>query len=297
MLDSVENKSTIRNPFPMLGKVFKYEFISTARIFLPIYGALILIAFVAGLVTFTPDLIEYMRSSFLQNDANISPAILEKNSFITFILLFALWLLGLTSTIITFIFLNSRFNKSMLGDESYLNHTLPVTLGEHLWGRFLSSFCWILIYMISIALAGFLLVVKLIPLFSEVLKAAGGLGYVLSVFELKNGFSLVQLGLVALVVSISYLVMAILFIFLLNAISHLAKKNRVLVVIASIIVLISIYSQSIRAIVSTYVNLEDFASFTLVFKFLWTQFGMNIVFAALYMTGTYLIIKNRLNLE
>ena len=151
--------------------------------------------------------------------------------------------------------------------------------------------------MVSIAVAGFLLVVKLIPLFSDILKAAGGLSYVLSVFELKNGFSLVQLGLVALVVSISYLVMAILFIFLLNAISHLAKKNRVLVVIASIIVLISIYSQSIRAIVSTYVNLEDFASFTLVFKFLWTQFGMNIVFAALYMTGTYLIIKNRLNLE
>ena len=45
----MENKKTIRNPFPWIGKVFKYEFKHSSRILVPIYIAIVALALITGL--------------------------------------------------------------------------------------------------------------------------------------------------------------------------------------------------------------------------------------------------------
>ena len=102
MLNNKEKKS-MRNPFPAIGKVFKYEFISTARIFVPIYAAMIIVAFLAGLLLFIN----------LNGSSTVNQAIQffehqgfsNAGAFVEGILLLALYILCLASVIITFILL------------------------------------------------------------------------------------------------------------------------------------------------------------------------------------------------
>ena len=44
----MENKKAIRNPFPWIGKVFKYEMKHSERILLPIYIAIVAVALLTG---------------------------------------------------------------------------------------------------------------------------------------------------------------------------------------------------------------------------------------------------------
>ena len=95
----------------MLGKLLKYEFRATARLFLPIYAA---IAILAGLMLL-------LRA--LPDDAT-------GVSFLTFMvgLLYVVAAFGLFVT--TVVVLVSRFYKNLLGAEGYLMFTLPVTTGQ-----------------------------------------------------------------------------------------------------------------------------------------------------------------------
>ena len=45
----MENKKTIRNPFPWIGKVFKYEMKHSVRTLMPVNIAILAIALIAGL--------------------------------------------------------------------------------------------------------------------------------------------------------------------------------------------------------------------------------------------------------
>ena len=43
----------------------------------------------------------------------------------------------------TIVAIARRFKQSMLEEEAYMNLSLPVTMGEHLWGKFITSFIWL----------------------------------------------------------------------------------------------------------------------------------------------------------
>ncbi|MBR5429701.1 MAG: hypothetical protein IK116_04160 [Firmicutes bacterium] len=107
----------------MLGKLIKYEFRATARLFLPIYVA---IAILAGLMCL-------LRA--LPADSGIL-------SFLTFIvgLLYVAAALGLAVT--TVVVLVSRFYKNLLGPEGYLMFTLPVTAGQNVLAKLIPALCW-----------------------------------------------------------------------------------------------------------------------------------------------------------
>lgn len=86
----------------MLGKLLKYELKATSRTFIPLYGALLLVALINNLLS---------KSSF------------NFGSTIALILLVGLFMaLGIA----TLVLLIQRFNKNLLGDEGYLMFTLPV---------------------------------------------------------------------------------------------------------------------------------------------------------------------------
>ena len=46
----MENTKTIRNPFPWIGKVYKYEMKHSSRILMPVYIAIVAIALITGLI-------------------------------------------------------------------------------------------------------------------------------------------------------------------------------------------------------------------------------------------------------
>lgn len=290
-------KSKIRNPFPAIGKVFKYEFISTARIFIPVYGALLLLALIIGLL-----LPVGFEEFFDRAKEELSSNPLEANILINVvksILMFLFQGLSTAATIITFVLLNKRFKKGMLGDEAYLNMTLPVTVGEHLWGRLLSAICWLLIYSLVGSLCGLLASSRAIPL---VISAIGddlpSLSEILVFFHDETGISLGYGFTTLLVLSFLTMVTAVLFVYFINTFGHLAKKARVLVKLVSIVVIMVFYIRFIPVILYPYFHeIIEIVDGVQVMQMLWIVSAYDILWSAIFMISTHLILTYKLNLE
>ena len=102
----------------MLGKLMKYEFKATARIFLPLYAAMLVMAAVTKLMF------------SLQLD---TPRII---SLVVSILLM------IAAFVITLILTIQRFYKNFLTDEGYLMFTLPADAGTLIGGKLLVAVIW-----------------------------------------------------------------------------------------------------------------------------------------------------------
>ena len=85
----------------MLGKLLKYEFRATGRLFLPLYGALVIFALINAL------LLSFREIPQL-------PAVLAMLVNI---------LLAIAVFVVTFIVMIQRFYKNLLSDEGYLMFT------------------------------------------------------------------------------------------------------------------------------------------------------------------------------
>lgn len=102
----------------MLGKLLKYELKATSRTFMPLYGALLLVALINNLLS---------KTSF------------NFGSTLTLMLLIGLFVaLGIA----TLVLLIQRFNKSLLNDEGYLMFTLPVKPYELILSKLLVTVFW-----------------------------------------------------------------------------------------------------------------------------------------------------------
>lgn len=123
----------------MLGKLFKYEFKSTSKLMLAIYGV------TAG--------ITIIGSVFLSLDA-VQNGVLQ---IISGILLtaYALSLIGLIMT--TFIYMCYNFYKSMYTDQGYLTHTLPVSPLMTFHVKLVTSVFWMFCSVLLLVCSIFLL--------------------------------------------------------------------------------------------------------------------------------------------
>lgn len=300
MLSIEENKTKkFRNPFPMLGKVYKYEFISTARLLLPLYGALIIAAWVAGLFL-KIDIGSFKNIDEAANIMSSGTYKMSTNGVVSGILFTLLWGLAVATTILTFVQIVKRFKKSMLEDEAYLNLTLPVTLGEHVWGRFLCAFTWILIFAVTGILTGTGVGIWFVPLISDAIQQVGGWNILMSRFYFQTNVSFSSFLCMWAVFGITSTFVVILFCYFVNAIAHLAKKKRTLVKILTIILTLVVISR-INSIImtnafATVMNETDFA-FKQFVSVIWITSGLNIMFSAIFMAATHLILQFKLNLE
>ena len=108
----------------MLNKLLKYEFKATARWFLPLYIALIVLTLLNKL-TMIVELPEIAVFTVLE----------------VLLMVFYVMIIIFTS-IATLILLLVRFYKNLYTDEGYLTHTLPVKPSMHLNCKLLSGFIW-----------------------------------------------------------------------------------------------------------------------------------------------------------
>lgn len=120
----------------MLNKLLKYEFKSTGRTFLPIYGALLITAFLTRLFVFNKD---FSNSFFL----GIFQVVIS--SLFGFLLM-AVFILTLVVSL-------QRFYKNLLGEEGYLSMTLPVRPWQHILCKSLTSLVWYIFSSIAAILA------------------------------------------------------------------------------------------------------------------------------------------------
>ena len=120
----------------MLNKLLKYEFKSTGRTFLPIYGALLITSFLTRLFVFNKD---FSNSFFL----SLFQVVISS--------LFGFLLMAVC--ILTLVVSLQRFYKNLLGEEGYLSMTLPVRPWQHILCKSLTSLVWYIFSSIAAILA------------------------------------------------------------------------------------------------------------------------------------------------
>ena len=125
----------MRNPFPKIGKVIKYDLKHSSKRLVPLYGVLLLLGLLAGLFI-SPS----QREAFYGNSS--SSYTMGSRDFITFSLFMAYMVVSIVAFVMTIVAIARRFKQSMLEEEAYMNLSLPVTMGEHLWGKFITGFIW-----------------------------------------------------------------------------------------------------------------------------------------------------------
>ena len=109
----------------MLGKLIKYEFKDTYKLFC-LYYAILAVLTVLGAITVRSS--EFIPSTIL--------TIIMALTMVAYVIM--MWILGL----ITIMALCSRFNKTMYGDRGYLTHTLPVTKASLLASKYVVAIVW-----------------------------------------------------------------------------------------------------------------------------------------------------------
>ena len=125
----------------MLGKLLKFEFKATARMFLLMYAALLVVAGINAIVLPFND--------FTTGFANTFPtlySIITSLSMLTYILV-------ITAVIVlTLVIIVVRFYR-MLGDQGYLWFTLPVTSAQHIGSKLICAFVWSFASMIVVGIS------------------------------------------------------------------------------------------------------------------------------------------------
>jgi hypothetical protein len=111
----------------MLGKLLKYEYKSTARVFLPVYVLVIVFSILSRL--------------FNELNTKFDSAIITIPSAL-FMLFMVILLAGIV--ILTFIVFIQRFYKNLIGDEGYLMFTLPVKPINLIISKLITAMTWII---------------------------------------------------------------------------------------------------------------------------------------------------------
>ena len=257
----------------MLGKLLKYEIPAMGRKLLPLYAAWAATALLLGLTTQSAD---------------------SKNEFMVVISALLYTAIATTIFVMTIIMIVQRYSNSLLGDEAYFNHVLPVSVAEHIGNKAISATLWIFVTL-------------LVAIFTGILIGIGALivsGEFISLRELIRGFCEIELpkhfGLYVievLLLTITGTVKTIMQIYAAITIGHQVPNRTTLASIGAYI-LIMIFESSVgRALLPLFINLEynadGFVNFNRVFI---PGFIMAVIFSVIYFFICKYLMENRLNL-
>ena len=118
----------------------KYEWKATRRIFPLIYLVVLVFAALSGLSVRT-SLLRGVEGSVLNNERLMD----------LFLIVYAILIVALV--IITIVVIIHRFYQSMLSQEGYLSHTLPVKKWQQIVSKLLMSFIWMVLAMVVIVVS------------------------------------------------------------------------------------------------------------------------------------------------
>ena len=263
----------------MLGKLLKYEFRATGRLFLPLYGALVIFALINAL------LLSFREIPQL-------PAVLAMLVYI---------LLAIAVFVVTFIVMIQRFYKNLLSDEGYLMFTLPVKAWCHILCKLIVSTVWLIV---SIAITLFTIFIMMFN--ANLFRATVELWNIVMADLLPylgpREYLMIAEFLATMFISI---IGSILAIYTAISLGHLFRRHRILAAFGAYIVLSiveSLLSEIIYGVFGTFTMLESDAAITLQGAWIFHQ----IMFPGLVVTinsiiaffiVTNFILSHKLNLE
>lgn len=128
----------------MLGKLFKYEFKSTAKVMLAIYGVLVF----ATLLVSIGSSMEAMQGV---NLTDVPPVV--ELFFAASVLMYVLSIFALFT--VSYVYLCIHFYKTMYSDQGYLTHTLPVKPVTLFNVKLVTSLVWMILTAVLFALSIF----------------------------------------------------------------------------------------------------------------------------------------------
>ncbi|MBQ6501700.1 MAG: hypothetical protein IJI87_10050 [Mogibacterium sp.] len=257
----------------MLGKLLKYEIPAMGRKLLPLYAAWAATALLLGLTTQAAE---------------------SKNEFMVVISALLYTAIATTIFVMTIIMIVQRYSNSLLGDEAYFNHVLPVSVAEHIGNKAISATLWIFVTI-------------LVAIFTGLLIGIGALivsGEFISLRELIKGFYEIELpkhfGLYViemLILTITGTVKTIMQIYAAITIGHQVQNRTTLASIGAYILILIFESSVGRAMLPLFINLEysedGFINFNRVFI---PGFIMAVIFSVIYFFICKYLMEKRLNL-
>ena len=204
----------MRNPFPKIGKVIKYDLKHSSKRLLPLYGVLLILGLLVGLFI-SPD-------RFMQWDSDFYK--MGYRDFITVSLVIAYAVFSCVAEVMTIVAIARRFKQSMLEEEAYMNLSLPVTMGEHLWGKFITSFIWLFCCGLVNIVSGLFCLIRLdLPnIIRQIAQELPGFNQELMQYNLSIG----KIFGIALLFSIALSCFIITLIYVVNSFGLIIKSRR-----------------------------------------------------------------------
>ena len=257
----------------MLGKLLKYEIPAMGRKLLPLYVAWSATALLLGLTTQSAE---------------------SKSEFMVVISALLYTAIATAIFVMTIILIVQRYSNSLLGDEAYFNHVLPVSVAEHIGNKAISATLWIFVTIMVAMLTGILIGIGALIVSGEFI----------SLRELIRGFYEIELpkhfGLYVievLLLGITGIVKTIMQIYAAITIGHQVPNRTTLASIGAYI-LIMIFESSVgRIMLPLFINLEysadGFVNFNRVFI---PGFIMAVIFSVIYFFICKYLMEKRLNL-
>ncbi|MEO1814282.1 MAG: ABC transporter permease [Acetobacterium sp.] len=274
----------------MLGKLIKHEIRATSRIFLPLYGALLI------LTIFTKLVMAIGAPDFFSEAAS-NNKIAEIVLGISFILYFVL-IVGIC--VMTLVMIIQRFYKNLFTDEGYLMFSLPVKTWELVLSKLLVGMIWSAVCTVMIVLTFFIFSLGYFSMMelSQTIRSAYSMFYLQTGTELN--LFMAELAIFFLADAIS----SILMIYVAITIGQLFSQHRIIAAFGAYIV-ITIAIQIIMSIAMAGLaigNLENMVlngseAMTTIHWFINGTTALNVVLGIGFYYVTQTIMKNRLNLE
>lgn len=273
----------------MLGKLIKYEFKSTSRLMWYLYGALIIIGGLMGLMFRTNEIGESSAMGYISMFG-----ITGNNDTLTtiFVILTGVYALLVQAIfIMTVIMIVSRFYKNLLGGEGYLMHTLPVKTHNLILSKGIVAIIWGVIAVISGILSGLLFSITsgiLGRMFNELTWER---------FKLFLSEILTPNALLGIVLIIVGSITEILIFYFAMSIGNLANKNKFLY---SVLAYIGI--QIVSSVVFSIIGVNQGGLIGMIIdesslsQFLIMQIVQRLILGVAFFFGTNYILKNKLNL-
>lgn len=278
MLTMENTNKKFRNPFPAIGKVFKYEMISGARIILPMYAVLLVLSLIIGVFALNNNL-EVDQGEGFVNAVKVIIMVLDS-------------ILSVVTFVIVLCIIERRFKKTMLGDEAYLNLTLPVSIGEHLWGRYLANIVWAVSYGITMIISVLLIFIRV---WNEITFEGffGDIANILTDFYQTNGYSLPAVIIMLILNALVFFMMISIFSYMTESIIQIIGKHKSLFSILIFAVIFFLFTNLLQVFVTDFIDNHGFFKVS----YLWSPLLYNLAWTVLFSIVTRLILTFKLNLE
>ena len=271
----------------MLGKLLKHEFRATGRTLLPVIGAVVLLAALANI---SIRVLNVTDSTFLT---------------ILFGLIVAAFVIGIIAAMVmTAVVMVMRFYRSLLKDEGYLMHTLPVSVHSLVWSKLIVSLVWFVV-------TG--LVIWLVMMLTVLIQSGTNLGDLVQGLDLEElkaalaemGFPMSKLwgvaGQLALAGILSILVSCLHF-YAAMSMGHMFSKDKILLSIVFFVAISFLFSiLSTGYSVGTFSVLENdlvtsVEGLRLFQAIIWRMMLLTLIQGGILYAATVLSLKKGLNL-